>query len=202
MNKPDTGRRRNGLLLVGLLGIVAVMVGLSFAAVPLYSLFCRTTGFGGTPQVGEAAPGRVLDRTMRIRFTAAADHALGWRFEPETREMTLRVGEPALVYFEAENLGAHAVTGVATFNVSPDKAGQYFVKVQCFCFSEQTLQPGQRVDLPVYFYVDPALADDVNLDDVRVITLSYTFFPALGTPAAAAPPAAAQTAQRPETVPQ
>ncbi len=178
----ETLRRRNRMLLGGLVGFAFLMVGVSFAAVPLYDLFCRVTGFGGTTQVGDDTADVVLDRTMRVRFTADTDRNLPWSFRPETRELTLRIGEPALVYYEAVNTSDQPVAGMATYNVSPAKAGIYFVKVQCFCFNEQVLMPGQRMQMPVYFYVDPALAQDVNLDDVQVITLSYTFFQAVNQP--------------------
>lgn len=175
---PDLARlrRRNRTVMLILLGVVAGMVGLSFASVPLYSLFCRVTGYGGTTQVASGTTGQVLERTVRVRFTAGTDSALPWRFAPETPEITLHVGEPGLVYFSAENTSSTPIAGVAVYNVSPDKAGLYFTKVQCFCFGEQILNPGQRVDLPVYFFVDPAIADNRNLDDVQTITLSYTFF--------------------------
>ena len=168
--------RRNGVVLVALFAVVFAMVGLSYAAVPLYSLFCRVTGFGGTTQVADRVADEVLDRTVRVRFTADVDRGLPWAFAPETREIELRIGEPGLVYYEAENLGATASAGAAVYNVVPAKAGVYFYKVQCFCFDDQTLAPGQRARLAVYFFVDPAMADDPGLDEVRTITLSYTFF--------------------------
>lgn len=171
----STGRR-NGVMLAGLFGIVFGMVGLSFAAVPLYDLFCRVTGFGGTTQVGDDFGVESIDRTMTVRFTANVDRALTWDFRPETRAVEVRIGEPALINYVAENTGTEPVAGTAVYNVAPVKTGLYFVKVQCFCFDEQILMPGERMEMPVYFYVDPALAEDPNLDDVREITLSYTFF--------------------------
>ena len=174
----NRSNRRNGIMLVALFGIVVAMAGLSFAAVPLYDLFCRVTGFGGTTQVADAASGEVLERTVRVRFTADTDRGLPWAFAPQTREVELQIGESGLVYYEAANTSSSPVAGMAVYNVTPAKAGIYFNKVQCFCFNEQVLAPGQSVEMPVYFFVDPAMADDRNLDDVQTITLSYTFFPA------------------------
>ena len=167
---------RNWRMLTGLFVLVAGMVGLSYAAVPLYDLFCRVTGYGGTTQVAEEAPEQVLDREIRIRFMAETDRRLPWDFAPEEREVTIRVGEAGLAFYTAENLSDEAITGMAGYNVLPPKAGVYFNKIQCFCFDEQTLAAGQSVDMPVYFFVDPAIDDDPNLDEVRTITLSYTFF--------------------------
>ena len=168
--------RRNSRVLLMSLGVVVAMVGLSFAAVPLYQLFCQVTGFGGTTQVAEAMPDQVLDRTMRVRFVATADPALPWAFDAETREMEVRIGEPGLAFYSATNTAEQPTAGMAVYNVTPAKAGLYFSKVQCFCFDEQILSPGAEVDFPVYFFLDPAMADDPNLDDVQVVTLSYTFY--------------------------
>ena len=170
-------QRRNRRVMLSLLGIVAAMVGLSFAAVPLYDLFCRVTGFGGTTQVAGGTTGVVLDRTMRVRFVGNVRDDLPWRFTPETREVEVRVGEPMLVYYTAENTSAAPVAGIAVYNVTPLKTGLYFTKIQCFCFGEQVLAPGERTTFPVYFFLDPTMADDSNQDDVRTVTLSYTFFP-------------------------
>ncbi|MGP1396396.1 MAG: cytochrome c oxidase assembly protein [Inquilinaceae bacterium] len=178
MTGPRRQGRRNGLMLSGLLVLVFGMVGLSFASVPLYRLFCQVTGFGGTTQVAEGAAETVLDRTIRVRFTADTNRNLPWTFSPETREMEVLVGQSGLVNYVAENLSDTPTAGTATYNVNPAKAGIYFSKIQCFCFQEQVLTPGQRIDMPVYFFVDPAIADDPALDDVTTITLSYTFFPA------------------------
>ncbi|MFC7334300.1 cytochrome c oxidase assembly protein [Rhodocista pekingensis] len=193
--------RRNRVMAAALGGVVAGMVGLSFAAVPLYDLFCRVTGFGGTPQVAQGPAGRVLDRTMTIRFNADVNRSLPWGFRPAVNTTEVRVGEPALTTFHARNDGAVPVVGTATYNVTPDKAGIYFNKIQCFCFTEQRLEPGQEIDMPVYFYVDPAIADDPGMADVHTITLSYTFFKAVDQPdtaASAAPsPGRTQAAARP-----
>jgi cytochrome c oxidase assembly protein subunit 11 len=171
-----TNSNKNLRVVVMLLGVVAVMVGLVSASVPLYRLFCQVTGYGGTTQRAEAAPDVVSDRVMTVRFNADVNGGLPWSFYPEQREVTLPIGETALAFYRAENRSGEAVTGTATFNVTPLKAGQYFNKIECFCFTEQTLQPGQSVDMPVSFFVDPAIIDDPNLDEVHTITLSYTFF--------------------------
>ena len=161
---------------LGLAGVVFMMVGLAFASVPLYRMFCQVTGFGGTPQVSEAVPAVVSERVITVRFNSDVHSDLPWRFQPVERALQVRVGEPGLAIFRAANLSARAVTGTATFNVTPLQAGQYFNKVQCFCFDEQRLEPGQSVDMGVSFYIDPAIEDDRNLDEVRTITLSYSFF--------------------------
>jgi cytochrome c oxidase assembly protein subunit 11 len=166
--------RRLGLALVG---IVAVMLGAAYASVPLYQLFCQVTGYGGTTQVAESAPAAAGERVFTIRFNADVDPKLPWAFQPVEREMTVKVGESGLALFRAENLSARATAGTATFNVTPLKAGQYFNKVQCFCFTEQRLAPGASIDMPVSFFVDPAIVEDPNLQEVKTITLSYTFFP-------------------------
>ena len=172
----DAARRRNARTGVVLTGVVAGMIGLSFASVPLYRLFCQVTGYGGTTQVAEAAPGAVSERVIKVRFNADTGPGLPWTFKPVQREIALKVGESGLAYFRARNLADVAVTGTSTFNVTPLKAGQYFSKVQCFCFDEQRLEAGQELDMAVSFFVDPAILSDRNLDDVTTITLSYTFF--------------------------
>jgi cytochrome c oxidase assembly protein subunit 11 len=172
--------------------VIAGMVGLSFAAVPLYALFCQVTGFGGTTQRADGPAGRVLDRKVTIRFDANTN-GLDWRFGPRTRTVTLRVGETGEAIFRAENLSDAPLTGTAAFNVTPEQVGAYFTKIACFCFTEQTLQPGETLDMPVVFYVDPAIAEDDELDFVRTITLSYTFFP---TERRTPPPVAALGAEQ------
>ncbi len=167
---------RNRRIAVAAFCGAAVMVGAAFAAVPLYRVFCQVTGYGGTPRTADAAPGRVLERRMTVRFNADLDPALQWEFEPERRQVRIRVGEQALAFYRARNLSSAPLTGTATFNVTPLKAGPYFSKIECFCFTEQTLMPGQSVDMPVTFFIDPAIAADPGLDDVTVVTLSYTFF--------------------------
>jgi cytochrome c oxidase assembly protein subunit 11 len=170
--------RRNKFVAFAAVGIVAGMVGMSYAAVPLYKLFCAVTGFGGTTQRADAAPGLILDRDVTVRFNADIGQGLGWKFQPLQRDITLKVGEEALVYYRATNVSDKPLVGMATFNVTPDKTGQYFNKIACFCFTEQRLEPGQSIDMPVSFFVDPRIAEDRNLDDVANIALSYTFFPA------------------------
>ena len=168
--------RKNRRVMVTLLAVVGGMIGLSYAAVPLYQIFCQVTGFGGTTQVAEGPSAVVTDRVMTIRFDATIN-GIPWRFQPVERKIETRVGESMLAYYRAENVSNRPVTGTATFNVTPMKAGEYFNKIDCFCFVEQRLEPGQSVDMPVTFFVDPAIEQDRNLSDVKTITLSYTFFP-------------------------
>ena len=156
--------------------VVAGMVALSFASVPLYRAFCQVTGWGGTTMRAEKPADRVLERTITIRFDATVGQGLPWTFKPEQVSQTLHVGETGLAFYAARNLTDKPVTGRATFNVQPAKAGQYFNKIECFCFTEQTLKPGEAVSMPVTYFIDPAIADDKGLDDVQTITLSYTFF--------------------------
>ena len=158
-------------------GVVFFMIGASFASVPLYDAFCRVTGWGGTTQRADAAPTATLSRKVTVQFDATVGRGLGWRFSSQEPTQTLNVGETGLVFYEAKNLTDKPVVGRATFNVSPAKAGLYFSKIECFCFTEQLLQPGERMLMPVTYFVDPMLANDVNMDDVQTITLSYTFFP-------------------------
>ncbi len=167
---------RKGLTVVVLASAVVGMVGLSFAAVPLYQLFCQVTGYGGTTQLAEAAPAVVAERTITVRFNADTGPDLPWRFQPVQREMTVHLGESAIAYFVDENTSSRPVLGSATFNVTPQKVGIYFKKIDCFCFTEQFLGAGERAELPVTFFVDPAILDDRNTREVTAITLSYTFF--------------------------
>lgn len=158
-------------------GVVMGMTGLAFASVPLYDLFCKATGFGGTPMVGTAATGTVLDRKMSVRFDANVAPALGWRFEAESPEINFRIGQTQTVFYKITNTTNRASTGIATFNVTPTQAAAYFVKIQCFCFTEHTLQPGESMEAPVVFYVDPEIAQNRDLNGVNSLTLSYTYFP-------------------------
>ncbi|MCS6987839.1 MAG: cytochrome c oxidase assembly protein [Sphingomonadaceae bacterium] len=162
-------------------GIAAAMLGLAFASVPLYRLFCQVTGFGGTPQVAAqgpaTAPGPVAGTRIRVRFDGNVRRDLPWEFRPVEPFADLAVGERRMAFYRAVNHGDRPITGVATFNVTPERAGRHFVKVQCFCFNEQTLAPGQAVDMPVVYYVDPAILDDPEARGVEEITLSYSFFP-------------------------
>jgi cytochrome c oxidase assembly protein subunit 11 len=172
-------RRSNAVFGMVLAGVIAGMLGLSFAAVPLYRLFCAVTGYGGTPRIGLAASPGASGRTITVRFNADTNPGLPWHFAPEQERMLLALGAPQVAFYAARNQGAEPITGVAVYNVTPDKAGQYFHKTACFCFTEQTLGPGQQQEFPVSFWVDPAIADDPNTADVRTITLSYTFFRSL-----------------------
>jgi cytochrome c oxidase assembly protein subunit 11 len=171
-----TGGARNFRTLAILGVFVAGMGGLAYASVPLYEIFCRVTGYGGTTQVAPDQSNTVIDRVMTVRFDSNVNPALGWAFQPARNSMDLKVGENALAFYRAENQGDETIVGTATFNVTPDKAGLYFNKVDCFCFTEQVLKPGQTVDMPVTFFIDPTIAEDPNLEDVTTITLSYTFF--------------------------
>lgn len=164
-------------LLLTLTTAASVMLGVSFAAVPLYDIFCRVTGFGGTTNVAATASTEAIDRLITIRFDANVNGDLPWAFQPKQQEVVLKIGDNAVAYYQAQNFGERAFTGTAVFNVTPQKVGQYFSKVECFCFSEQTLAPNATADLPVAFFVDPEMANDRNLDDVTTITLSYTFYP-------------------------
>ena len=166
-----TGNRRTAAILTC---IVAAMVSLSFAAIPLYNMFCRVTGFAGTTSVAEKPSDTVLDRTIVVRFDASKDRDMPWDFRPMQREMTIRLGETGLAFFEATNPTDRPIAGQASYNVTPDIAGGYFTKIQCFCFTEQILQPHERADMPVTFYVDPSLIEDPQGNRVEVITLSYT----------------------------
>jgi cytochrome c oxidase assembly protein subunit 11 len=158
-------------------GVAAVMLGMAFAAVPLYTLFCQTTGFGGTTQRAEQAPATASDTIISVRFDANTATDLGWAFHPSATTMSVRVGEPTLATYVAVNNTQADSTGTAVFNVTPPEAGIYFNKIECFCFTEQALKPGQRVEMPVQFFIDPAMLDDLDAKSIREITLSYTFYP-------------------------
>jgi cytochrome c oxidase assembly protein subunit 11 len=176
---PQLRRRPGRDLLVAFAcgGFVAVMVGVSFAAVPLYSWFCRTTGFGGTTQVAKSAPTQVSGRTITVRFDSNVAPGLPWEFEPERRTIDVRLGEVVTVYYSVTNEAARVTTGQAGYNVTPPTVGIYFEKINCFCFTLQTLKPGEKRDMAVVFYVDPKLAKDSEQDTLANITLSYTFYP-------------------------
>ena len=155
------------------------MTGLGYASVPLYRMFCQATGFGGTTQrlIGGQAPGAIVGQTMSIRFDANHASSLPWEFKPESARELVTIGARDITFFSAKNLSDKPVTGTATFNVTPSQAGKYFTKIQCFCFTEQTLKPGVQVRMPVIFYVDPKIMDDPAANDIEEITLSYTFYP-------------------------
>jgi cytochrome c oxidase assembly protein subunit 11 len=175
-DRPSTARANRRVALV-MAGVAVAMAGLAFAAVPLYRIFCQETGYGGTTQRAVAAPAEIGERVVTVRFNAdVASQDLPWEFHAVQPEAQVHVGEDRLVFFRAHNTGSEPSVGVATFNVTPFKAGQYFQKIACFCFSEQTLAPDESVDMGVSFFVDPAIAKDPNLNDVTTITLSYTFF--------------------------
>jgi len=167
--------KKNRRILVISVAVVFGMIGLSYAAVPLYQIFCQVTGFGGTTQVAEGPSDVVTDRVITVRFDATVN-GVPWGFQPVERKIDARVGESKMAYYRAVNRSERPITGTATFNVTPMKAGQYFNKIDCFCFTEQRLEPGQSVDMPVSFFIDPAIEQDRNLSDVKTITLSYTFF--------------------------
>jgi len=176
MKKRNRFSKNDRTLFIGA-AVVGLMIGLSFASVPLYTIFCRATGFGGaTRQAAEGSTPAVSDRYVTVSFDGNVDPALPWEFGPDQREMRVHLGETVTATFHARNHSDKILTGTATYNVQPDRAGVYFDKVQCFCFTRQTLKPGEIATFPVRFYVDPAMADDRNNDDVKNITLSYTFF--------------------------
>jgi cytochrome c oxidase assembly protein subunit 11 len=174
-----TPRKLNlGLTAAACAVFVAAMVGASFAAVPLYRIFCQATGYNGTVQRATAAPARTLDRTITVRFDTNVGNGLGWSFRPLQRSVRVKLGEIGTASFLAENRMDAASTGSAVFNVSPDAAGAYFNKIACFCFTEQTIAAGKRTEMPVTFFVDPAMVDDIDMSNIDTITLSYTFYPA------------------------
>jgi cytochrome c oxidase assembly protein subunit 11 len=176
-NTPTPRHRRDVVVAAACGAFVAMMVGAAYAAVPLYSWFCRTTGFGGTPQVSSVAPAGMLDRKITVRFDANVGPGLPWRFAPEVNSVDLRIGEVATVYYEVINESARATAAQAAYNVSPPTVGAYFTKINCFCFTEQRLGPGEKRQMAVVFYVDPALVKDSDQDSLNTITLSYTFYP-------------------------
>ena len=180
--------------------LVAAMIGAAYASVPLYRLFCQVTGFDGTPRVATAPSTRVLDRTVTIRFDANVAPGLPWRFEPVQTTTQVKIGENALVFYRASNTSERPVVGTATFNVFPEQAAAFFNKLECFCFKEQVLQPGESVEMPVSFFVDPQIVTDKDASWVRHITLSYTFYPVVapkpGVAGKDGPPATPQTVQR------
>ena len=176
----DAPSGSNRRLLMVLALVVGGMVGLAYASVPLYQLFCQVTGYGGTTQVAAASGETVIpDHPVKIRFDANISPSLNWRFEAVDAPLTLNPGEEVVINYRATNLGDAPSTGTSTYNVTPVKAGPHFMKIDCFCFIEQTLQPGESVLMPVRFFIDPEIVTDSNTSDVDEIILSYTFFPAL-----------------------
>jgi cytochrome c oxidase assembly protein subunit 11 len=178
---PD--RRRHKAVAFSVAATVVIMLGMSYAAVPLYKIFCSVTGYGGTPRVAEAAPTTRGTRTLTVRFDANVAPGLPWAFTPETPSVRLRTGETATVFFKVTNEADRAIAAQAAYNVSPDQAGSYFDKITCFCFSEQTLGPGETAEMPVVFFLDPALEKDQTMANVGAVTLSYTFFATRDQPA-------------------
>ena len=174
----DARRNRNRNTVLWCVCTALVMLAASFAAIPLYQAFCQATGFGGTTRRAEAAPGAVEGPSFTVRFDANVAPGLPWVFVPEQRMLTLKPGEQKIAFYRAKNDSSKMTAGQAVFNVQPDLAGKYFFKIACFCFTEQHLAAGQMVDMPVTFYVDPAILKDPDLQSVRTITLSYTFYPA------------------------
>jgi cytochrome c oxidase assembly protein subunit 11 len=189
--KPETKNtlsRRQYQVGFACLAFVVAMVGAAYASVPLYDLFCRTTGFGGTPLVAKQAPDHSIARKITVRFDGNVTDGLPWTFAPEKTHIDIHIGESTLFHYTAKSRGAAATTGIASYNVSPPEAAGYFNKLQCFCFTNQSLAPGETMDMPVVFFIDPAIDKDPLFKRLDTITLSYTFFPAKkkGEPLAAA----------------
>lgn len=185
---PSPSNRANKRIALACGGLVVGMVGLAYASVPLYDLFCRVTGFDGRPLVSAIPSEKVLDRTISVRFDANVAPGLEWRFSSENPVVEIRLGEVKTIFYKVRNTGTQPSTGIATYNVQPDMAGSYFVKLQCFCFTEQTMQPGEEREQAVVFYVDPDLVKDRDIHDLESITLSYTYFLSRnGEPVAKAP---------------
>ena len=177
-NEHSQTQRSNKTVALVCVGLVVGMIGMSYAAVPLYDLFCRVTGYGGTTQVSAELAPDVIERDIVVQFDASLSRGMPWEFKPVQFSQQLKVGEMGLAFYQASNPTDRTVVGTATYNVTPQKAGVYFAKIECFCFTEQVLTPGQVVDMPVSYFVDPAIDEDPNMDDVKTITLSYTFFEA------------------------
>ncbi|OHV85595.1 cytochrome c oxidase assembly protein [Ensifer sp. LCM 4579] len=168
--------RANAAIVGACLAFVVGMVGMAYAAVPLYNMFCRVTGYNGTTQRVEQASDVILDRKIRVTFDANVAPGLPWEFKPVQRHVDLRIGETVQINYRAKNLSSKPTTGQATFNVTPMEAGAYFNKLECFCFTETTLQPGEEMEMPVVFFVDPEIVKPVETKDVKTLTLSYTFY--------------------------
>jgi cytochrome c oxidase assembly protein subunit 11 len=177
VQKPKPSSRSNWLIAGACFAFFGSMIGVAYASVPLYKLFCQVTGYGGTTQKVEQASTKVLDREITIRFDANVSPGLPWAFQPKQREIKIKIGETVMVSYEAQNLFNTPTRGKASFNVVPELAGSYFNKVQCFCFTDTTLNPGEKLDMPVTFFVDPEIVNELDIKDIKTITLSYTFFP-------------------------
>jgi cytochrome c oxidase assembly protein subunit 11 len=194
MSKQQRGPRSHGVTAAACGVFVVAMLGAAFASVPLYDMFCKVTGYGGTPVRADAAPDKAIARTVTVRFDGNVANGIGWAFRPEQRQIKVKVGEINQVNFIAENRTDRVSTGTAAFNVTPELTGQYFNKIACFCFTSQTLKPGERVEMPVTFFIDPAIDANAQARFIDTITLSYTFFPSSDeTPA---PVAAVKTQQQ------
>ena len=178
MKRVVPNAKKNLRVAVAASSIFVAMVGLAYASVPLYKIFCQQTGFGGTTQRAAKAPEKATEQFIDVRFDANTSSELNWRFQPKQTVMRVKIGEQNMAYFEATNLAAHENTGSAVYNVSPPIAGAYFDKIQCFCFTKQTLKAGENVEFPVVFFVDPDILKDADGKGVEEITLSYTFYPA------------------------
>ncbi len=174
--------RRHRTVGLACAAFVAAMVGAAYASVPLYDWFCRTTGFGGIPLVAKEAPAAPIARKITVRFDGNVAGGLPWTFAPEKNEIELAVGDTALFHYVAKSQGTRETVGIASYNVSPPEAASYFDKIQCFCFTDQKLSPGERVEMPVVFFIDPAIDQDPEFKSLRTITLSYTFFPSKKAP--------------------
>lgn len=204
-NEPHSSALRRRHRAIGLwCAILAFgMVGAAYAAVPLYRIFCQATGYDGTPRVADKPSSTMLDRTIVVRFDTNVAPGLPWRFEPDDKTMTVRIGENALAFFRATNVSDHTVHGTATFNVSPETAAVYFNKLQCFCFTEQVLESGESIEMPVSFFIDPQIVADKEAGPTTHLTLSYTFYPVASKPGLASPsPAAAKPPEGNGTGPQ
>lgn len=169
-------KKSNTVTLIAMLALTLGMLLLAYASVPLYQMFCRVTGYGGTTKVVPKHSDRIVDRTVRIRFNSDADPLMRWHFKPLQEEMTLKLGETGIAFFTVTNLNPRSLVGVATYNVTPLKVGNYFNKIECFCFTDQIVAPGQERIMPVTFFISPDLAEDSAMSDIDTITLSYTFF--------------------------
>ena len=169
--------RANGVIVASCVAFVVGMTGMAYAAVPLYDMFCKVTGYNGTTKRVEQASDVILDEKVKVTFDANTSGGLPWEFKPVQRDIDIRIGETVQVMYKAKNLSSKPTTGQATFNVTPMQAGAYFNKVQCFCFTETTLQPGEEMEMPVVFFVDPEIVKAVETKDIKTLTLSYTFYP-------------------------
>jgi cytochrome c oxidase assembly protein subunit 11 len=196
MNQPDQHSRRNRTVAAACAAFVFAMVGAAYAAVPLYQMFCEVTGYGGTTRRVEAAKDGTIDRMMTIRFDANVASDLPWEFRPVERSTEVQVGAVQTIYYEVTNLSGRPTAGIAAFNVTPLQAGSYFSKINCFCFDEQVMAPNETREMAVTFFVDPAIADDINTASLSTITLSYTFFSA-GVPEGPLAAASTDDAARP-----